>query len=59
MVEFRCYCLGSDNKIIRGDSVLAEDVTTAIEIARTRFRSIGGAHPDRIEVWQGERRLHP
>ena len=59
MPEFRCYCLSTDDKILRGHSIEAEDLAAAIKTARELCQGHDGAHPDRIEVWQGTRLLHP
>lgn len=59
MVEFRCYCLNEERKIIREDSVSAADVLAAVKAARRLCQSVDGVLCERVEIWQGERRLYP
>lgn len=58
MTEFRVYCLDSDNKIIRGETVHVEDLPQAIEAARG-YCQPPGAHPERVEIWRGATRVYP
>jgi hypothetical protein len=59
MLTFRYYCLDENEKIIRGDNIMAQDLAAAIKAARKLCQSAAGGHPERIEIWQGAKRLYP
>jgi hypothetical protein len=57
MPFFRAYCLDADDRVIMGEDVEAPELTTAIDAARRMCIKYPGAHPERLEVWEGTSRV--
>jgi hypothetical protein len=57
-MEYRFYCLDANNKIVSADTIRADSVEEAVAAARESC-SGAGFQSDRVEVWQGTRRVHP